>query len=514
MKSVLLSTVLVCGAAYGQAPVTLTTKPVRRTTAQIMQGQVPEPLLSSGAPAVGTGSPVVVKHFTVADYQETGQYGPSAESSVGSEQLLVASKGRVRSFSKNGVIDNVLNLTFDSFYSPISRGGFTADPNVLFHPLWKRWIIFGNAFLYSSLVLAISDSDPITPATVWSFYIVDQISHPGFSPTAFFDYTTLGADAQAVYCAANLIDEGTFVSSAAYAIPLSSLENSTEALVYAWRNLDSAQQPLRPFTFQPALNFDQEPKAGYFPSIDWNDALTNGASRVLVNLVTFTDSVPTLSDPIAVPVLPFVQPLTVNALGTPPSHPISPVVGFRLSPSHVRNNRLWLIYNISVDNNGVSNLPACPPPQGTLTRDAARFTQIDVTKLSTPSLAVVTQGTLFARTPSNVLGARSFLTPSIMSNANGAVLIGATTCGEQERLNAAVAQLVNNNTEVGTPVLYTESTSDYNATEDWEFNPYARWGDHTRVSPDPEDPRAFWTSQQWCSQENTWALEAAQVLTQ
>lgn len=518
-------------------PAVLSVTPVRRSTAQIMQGQVPGPLtpLPLTPPASGRrGMPTIANHFTVADYQETGQYGPSGESSVGSTQLLVASKGRIRSFLKDGRIDNVLNLSHDSFFSPISLGGFTADPNVIFHPIWNRWIIFADTILTPSLLLAVSDSDPITPATVWSFYVVDTLSNltpiSPFTPSTFFDYTTLGADAQAVYCAANILDYNNptiFVSAAAYAIPKSSLQpTATTATVYAWRPLvNLGPNNLSPFTFQPALNFDEEPQAGYFPcpaagyfpSIDLADATAGFGTKFLVNTVTFNDGgAPTLSDPFEVPVLPYALPLTVTALGTPATHTISPAASFRLAPAHVRDNRLWLVNNIGVDNIGVSSLPALPPPAGEITRDAARFTQIDVTKIcTTPADAVVSQGTLFQKSATNVLGEKSYLTPSIMSNANGDVLIAATVCSATRYLDAVVAQLIKNNTAVGLPVIYTASMSDYYATEDWEFRYtttgpiYARWGDHTRVSPDPEDPSAFWTAQQWCSDTNTWALEVA-----
>ncbi len=510
-----------------QTPLVLTTTPVFRTTAQIMQGQVPAPVKGQTPQASGPatpGTPLVVNHFTVADYQETGQYGPSAESSVGSTQLLVASKGRIRSFLKNGTLDNVLNLAHDSFFSPITLGGFTADPNVIFHPQWKQWIIFANA--QSSLVLAVSDGDPITPNTVWSFYVVDSITAPCtdptkaecFTATSSFDYTTLGADVQAVYCAANIIDTATaegFVSAAAYVLPRSSLMNGVSAKVFAFRNLTTVDDPIRPFTFQPALNFDAAPTAGIFPSIDFVTLNAfNASSLILVSVVTFTNGIPTsLSDPISVPVDTFAQPISVSVLGTPDSHMVAPVAGCRLAPSHIRNNRLWLVANTGVNNNGVSPESNCSPIDTTkVNRDAAQFTQIDVSRPTNPVL--VSQGTLFQQTASNNLGERSFLTPSIMSNANGNVIIGATTCGASERLNAAVAQLIEDNTAVGTPILYTSSTSDYDAGQDWEFVPLARWGDHTRISPDPENPALFWTSQQWCSQENTWALEAAQVLTQ
>ncbi len=516
---------MIFGQSQAIDPIVQMVRPVRRTSRQIMQGARPlrlMPDLHKDSGIYVPGIPLIEKHFTVMDYQESGQYGPSGESSVGSKQVLVASKGRIRSFRKDGTIDNVLNLTHDSFFSPISLGGFTADPNVIFHPQWKQWIIFGGAFLESSLVLAISDSDPITPKTVWTFIKVDATSNQGFSNEGFgeanfFDYATLGADERAIYCAANILDfndPNFFISAAAYVIPKSSLSCDTDAPIFSWRSLrDLGPNELSPFTFQPALNFDEMPTTGYFVSNELADANVGFSSQFLVNTVTFdAQNVPTLSEPIQVTVLPYAVPFTVNALGTPVSHHISPVASFRLAPTHIRDNTLWLVCNIGVNNEGVSQLPVAVPPAGTITRDAARFTQVDVAKISSdPANSVISEGTLFQATETNELGERSFLTPAIMSNVTGDVLIGATTCGANERLNAAVAQLVANNTAVGIPVLYTESDSDYFATEDWEFNPFARWGDHTRVSPDPSNPKLFWTAQQWCSEKNTWALEVAKV---
>jgi hypothetical protein len=486
-----------------------------------MQGAGPITNLPVPSQALIPGTPTINNHFTVANYQETGQYGPSGESSTGSTQILVASKGRIRSFLKDGRIDNVLNLTHDAFFSPISLGGFTADPNVIFHPQWKQWIIFGITALHPSLVLAISDSDPITPDTVWSFYVVDTTSNEGFSASAFFDYATLGADERAIYLGANILDfngsiedKSFFISAAAYAIPR--FPCGAVADIFAWRDLRNIGRcrNCSPFTFQPALNFDSNPEAGVFVSNNLQDALEGFSERFLVNLVTFDEQdVPTLSDSIEIPVEPYASPFSVSALGTPDTHMVQPVAGFRLAPTHIRNNRLWLVSNIGVNNEGVSEEPVAIPPRGSITRDAARFVQIDVNKIETDrNHAVVSEGTLFEATSTNALGARSFLTPAIMSNSEGKVIIGATTVAADERLNAAVAQLTNNNTAVGAPVLYTNSTSDYYATEDWEFNPFARWGDHTRISPDPEDPTVLWTAQQWVSDTNTWALEVAEVL--
>ena len=54
--------------------------------------------------------------------------------------------------------------------------------------------------------------------------------------------------------------------------------------------------------------------------------------------------------------------------------------------------------------------------------------------------------------------------------------------------------------------------SNHFATEDWEFDPNSRWGDHTRLSLDPNDSVTFWPATMWCNATNTWATEIAQVV--
>lgn len=445
------------------------------------------------------GVPQVLNHFTMANYQETGQYGPSADAGVGSTQIILGSKGRLRSFLKNGTLDNVLNISYDRFFSAVTQGGFAADPNIIFDPFSHRWFLACNG-TFPSLVLAMSSEDPVTPDTVWSFFIIDSVTNSGFdTPLPYFDYCTLGMDQQAVYIGVNVYDasDPNYLSSAVYAVLKSSLLNGGPATVFAFRNLVDQKTKNGPFTPQPALNFDSGPQKGYFISVNLADVNAGAGRSLLLNTISFTASGATLSPAQQIPVTPFVSPLFAPALGTP--EPLFDV-GVRLCPAHIRNNILRVVHEIGVDNTGSST------PAINVTRNGARFYEIQLPQ-SPPK--TITQGTIFQPSPTNDTNQRSFIVPSIMSNARGQILVGATTCGKRERLNASVTQIVNG--IPGPTVLYTNSTSNYFGTEDWEFDPNNRWGDHTRVSIDPTDNITFWPAQLWCSAQNTWASEIARV---
>ena len=492
-------------------PVVVTSPaPIKMTTAQIM-GFTPAtaacvPTLPHISSFKAGGSPVN-KQFTISDYRETGQYGPSADAGVGSTQVMLGSKGRVRTMCKaTGLIDNILNVSHDRFFSCVSLGGFTADPNIIFDPHSQRWFLFCDGG-FPFLLLAMSgdetgNGDPITLATTWNFFIIDSTTpNPGFDAAIpYFDYTTLGLDKNALYCACNVYDESNpyYESSAEYVVIKSSLI-AGQPQIFAFRNLINQTTSVGPFTPQGALNFDTNPTNtnGYFISQNLYDVENNSLTTLILDTVTFnTSGVPSITEQ-AIQVTPYVGPLFAPALGTP-----KPLFdpGVRLCPAHIRNGLLRVVNEIGVDNTGTST------PSAVVTRNGARFYEIDITQ---PTPVVRNQGTLFQASAANDVNQRCFITPSIMSNASGQIIISATTCGAQERLNTSITYVVNSTP--GQPTLYTSSTSNYFATEDWEFSPNSRWGDHTRISLDPVDQQTFWAAGLWCNATNSWATQIGQV---
>ena len=494
-------------------------QPVQMTTAQIMQraSLPPQSTLSQPMEVTCCGLTnirVFTSRLPLFDYQDTGQYGPSADGCVGTTQFILGSKGRIRSFSKATMeADGVLNISHDRFFSTISNGGFTADPNILFDAPTNRWFLFcdGN----TNLLLAYSDgtnNGTITATTVWNFVTVDTVTSSGFDFSsdplllpAFFDYTTLGVDNTSVLCAADVLNtDPDFFSSAAYAINKDSLgTNSVE--IIAFRNLVDEATFFGPASIQGAQNFDISPFS-YFISINALDLIQgfsdiNNQGKLLLSTVTYQDGSATLSTQI-VPVGPYVAGIPTPILGTPAFHMVDGVTTLRPAAAHIRKGKLYTCTYVGVDNQGNSTR------QTTITRNAVRFWAIN------PSTAVeLFEGTIFAQSFSNDFSQRSYLTPSLMTNPLEQILVGSTTCGAFEFLNAAITQVIPPSGGQEVPsiqptCLFTNSGSSYYATEDWEFSPFARWGDHTRTSPDPSD-NSWWSSQLFCSSKDTWGAQLA-----
>ena len=347
-----------------------------------------------------------------------------------------------------------------------------------------------------------SDGDPITADTVWTFITVDTPNDPEFEfypVPAIFDYTNLGVDAHAVLCSVDVFNNNPFyISSAAYVIPKKSLLSGGPVEIHGFRNLVDQATLNGPFSTQGVQNFDPNPQFSYFAANNLIDFLIGFSEQFLLGTVTYTPE-PVLSPFVSIPVNPYIDTIPSPVLGTPDTHMVDGDTSPRLIAAHIRNNVLWIGTYIGVDNTGASTATTTP------TRNAVRYWAVDLLG-STPIVTV--DGTLFAASPTNDYNQRHFLTPSIMTNPLGQVIIGATTCGANEYLNASVTQVVDGVAQ--TPVLYTQSSSNYYAQEDWEFAPFARWGDHTRTSPDPID-NTIWTCQLMCPAINAWGGYAAQV---
>jgi hypothetical protein len=493
-------------------PVIYTVPGLTQTTEQIMlQGNapvvvLPVPCTQITPPAPGvtacplTPGPLVPNlQFTAAHTQETGTYGPAWDGAVGTTQFLLSAKGRVRSFCKStGMIDNVLNVSYDKFFSSVNLGFLCADPNVLFDHFNNRWYILCDDG-GGSILLAVSDgenSGTLTSQTVWSFFMISNtvLGIPaGYqNPSPDTDSTTLGYDEFSILLAGRTFDFilPTFLSGAVYILP-KQLLNPNSATVYAYLNLTDQKTKNGPDCTQAVTNFDTPPAAAYFLGINTaTNFFPAGPSNFLwLDSVQYNASqLPTVLVQTPVPVLPFSGPVATQTLGSPKG--VVWVDAEVSRGSHVRNGELIFTQNISVNSNGDSGVSI------KTTQNAARYYRINPV-----TFTVLGTGTLFD--PAGT----SYVTPSLMSNTNGDIVIGATVMGPQHFLDATLVAVPANDGEFTftPPVMgYTTSNTPYYSTDDWEFVPFSRWGDHSRTTLDPVDSVSFWTAQGFCLDSNTW----------
>ena len=86
--------------------------------------------------------------FDGATLADTGAFPPDSMGTVGPTQFVVAVNGRIRSFTRAGVADGVLNVDPDVFFAPVMTpiGGsvvlnFTSNPQVRYDRFTSRWFL-------------------------------------------------------------------------------------------------------------------------------------------------------------------------------------------------------------------------------------------------------------------------------------------------------------------------------------------------------------------------------------
>ena len=249
-------------------------------------------------------------------------------------------------------------------------------------------------------------------------------------------------------------------------------------------------------------NFDPNPTYGYFVAVD---NATFG--KLILRRITNPGGAPTISNNISLTVPATAFPLDVRHKGNRNGREGRlDGVDDRLMCAHIRNNRLWTVHNIGVNNKGVSS------NQVKITRNGCRWYEIDVSGL-TPILRQA--GTLFRETRRNRTTYNSYWMPSIMTNGQGHMALGCSVAGRNRRPDCSTAGRYRNNKlgniQAGRAITRTGAT--YNPTADPGSSTRARrWGDYSYTCVDPCDDMTMWTIQEYCDQANSWGVRVCQLL--
>ena len=98
-------------------------------------------------------------------------FPPDTEGAVGPNHVVTTLNSQTRIQDHSG--RELLVLTFDTFWSKVSAGGFLSDPKILYEPLLDRWIaaaISGLNTADASVLVGVSQSGD--PAGAWNLYRV------------------------------------------------------------------------------------------------------------------------------------------------------------------------------------------------------------------------------------------------------------------------------------------------------------------------------------------------------
>jgi hypothetical protein len=466
----------------------------------------------------------VALQFTGATLTDTGSFPPDTMGAVGPSQFVTFVNGRLRSFTKAGVADGVLNADPDVFFASVMTPvvspvlfNFTSDPNVRYDRLTGRWVLTiidvpcTNATCTTTapnrILFAVSDaasSAALTGGTVWTLFQFQS------DPANFCDYPSLGIDANALYIGCNMYTgAGAFNSTDAFVIPKSPILGVGPIISWHFAGLVPSAAGAGPFAPRGVDNPDPSntgPTAiGYFIGPD-NATFSTLMIRRVTNPANTVVS-PTISANISLTVPTTTFPNRVTHSGnTGGANGGLDSLDDRLYAAVMRNGRLWTSHNIRVGTTGVASTAAAA-------RNAIRWYELQ-NLAATPTL--VQSGTVFD-SAATLAAARQYWIPSITVSGQGHAAIGASTAGTPFFIDAFTIGRLSGDTlgtmqgSPGSLLGYTSSTTAYNPPSDPGGANGRRWGDYSYTSVDPLDDMTMWTIGEYCQATNSYGVRVAKL---
>ena len=426
----------------------------------------------------------------------TGSFPPDDMGEVGPTQYIVHVNGRIVSYAKStGLADGVLNTTPDNFFASVvssNSGTFTSDPRLRYDRMTKKWYFLiidvpgGTGALANRILLGVSQDSVIKATTVFNFFFYQH-------SVTFWDYPTLGIDANALYIGGNLftLAAGTFFNTTAIVIRKSSIQSTGPMVSTSLGNLLTAN--VGPYTPQGVDNPDPAATVGY---IIGTDASSFGLLQI--RRISNPGTAPVASGNLSVTVSATLAPLLINHLGnTGGNNGRLDALDDRLFMAQIRNNSLWTAHNVGVNNAGVSS---------SATRTGARWYQLD-NLATTPTLTQ--SGTVF----DNSASINNYWIPTIATSGQNHTAMVFCNAGATIRVNMGSVGRLSSDAggTMETPVLISNSSTAYNPSSDPGGSSGRRWGDYSCIRVDPNDDMTFWAIGQWVSGTNNYGCQVAQL---
>lgn len=447
-------------------------------------------------PEGGHGGP----DFLGATLNDAQAYPPDSMGCVGPTQFLVGINGRIRVFSKAGVMGS-LNTTMDNFFqsvmTPPVNSNFTSDPRVRYDRLTQRWFVMiidvpgGSGSLPNRVLIAMSDGPNISSSTVWSFFYFqhDKVLPTNVSDTGkFADYPTLGIDAKALYIGVNVFGSG-FSGTTGFVVRKSSLTSGGPIVATAFRQLCTSSGA-GPYTPQGVDNDDPNANEGYFVGSD-----NASWGTLMFRRISDPGGNPTISANIALTVPSTYFPLSVPTKGT--SLKID-AIDDRLFAAQIHRNRLTGISTLTTAHNLAVNTSGVSSSSGT--RDGIRWYEIG-SLTGTPTL--VQSGTIFDSTAANP---NFYNMPTLAMSGQGRMIAGSTIAGTNTYASVNIAERF-----ASTPAGTFASSGIARASSTVYSAPYSRWGDYSMTSIDPADDMTIWSIQEFCNATSSYGVEVLKL---
>ena len=458
--------------------------------------------------------------FNGATLTDTGAFPPDSMGTVGPTQYIVFVNGRIRSFTKAGTADGVIDTDPDVFFAPVMTPvsppvvlNFSSDPQIRYDRFTARWYmsiidvpctnVTCTTTAANRWMVAVSDAasnGTITASTVWTKFQFQ--ADPG---TNFCDYPSLGVDVNAFYVGCNMFTSaGSFVGTNGYVIQKASVLGAGPPVVTMFPNM-AAGAGAGPEAPRGVDNFDAGATEGYFVGPD-NATFSTIMFRRISNPGSLT---PTISANIGVTVPTTTVPNPVTHLGnTGGNNGRLDSLDDRFFQAMIRNGHLWAAHNFRVGPTGIASTTATA-------RNATRW--YDFQNLTTtPTLNQA--GTVFD-SAATLAGALQYWIPSITATGQGHAVLGFSMAGNPSGATPAyVGRLAGdalgtmNGPPGGGAVQIGVTTANYNPPSDPGGGAGRRWGDYSFTVVDPLDDMTVWTIQEFNQALNSDAVRVGKLI--
>ncbi len=438
--------------------------------------------------------------FQAIQVSESGFIPPDCGADVGPTQILVHLNGRIKVFSKSGVL-GALNADDLTFWTSVRGTAGVSDPHIRYDRLSKRWIVvaINVAATNNRIVIAVSSDSVITGTGSFTFFQFAMNTGGGGSSDngGFADYPTLGVDANALYIGLNIFNAAgnAVLGTTAFVVRKSSV--LAGPIVYtAFRQLTNGTSTQGPWTPQGVDNDEPGSTEGYFIGVDFINY-----GQLDIRRISTPGATPTISSNIVLTVPATIAPVLQQHEGEASDTSRLDALDDRLFAAQLKKNKLtgvatlWTAQNIAVNASGVATAGG---------RNGSRWYQIG-SMTTTPTL--IQSGTLYDPGASNI---RGYWIPTIAMSGQGHAAMGTSYASLNDFAGVAVAGRLASDVSgtIQAPTLAFVASTAYNVQPTTNGQ---RWGDYSSTVVDPNDDMTFWTFQEYTNATNSWATRVVQL---
>jgi len=422
--------------------------------------------------------------FSGTDRSTSGFIPPDTMGAIGPSNYVEAINGRFSVYDRSGTpqssssLNSFWNTALSAGGGGSVQGGFSFDPRIMYDRHSDRWFATSvDAAGSSNSGILVGVTTGNNPATSnWRAFRMDADG----SNQRWADFPTMGINNNWVTITNNMfgVSGGTSSSISVWSIPTSSLTNSTPSTSGNQYLLSSSLVNSHGFTLHPVYDYsNNSPNTAYLASRFNNTNLQLSTLTGSINSPTLTGNnfFGTANRSMS----------NINAPQLGPNDNID-AGGNNITGSPVLvNGKIWGVHSYENSSN--------------ISRTAIFRIDAATNTLEYESVIPISDSDLWT------------YYPSIAVNELGDIAVAFSGSDDSQYVGsfAIAGHFDGTNVTWATEQLLQAGQGNYVALDGQNRN---RWGDYSAIQVDPNNPRHFWTIQEYADGTNSWRMRITELI--